>query len=200
MELNSAIRESEELAHWLDKNIDGTSIKSDDRSKIAGACLDVILEHQKAIALLSDRKLHGSAAALVRSVFESYVRGVWFYYSATEQELEKFKEKDKLNKRFHELIEDLEKHEVFSEGVLSDVKELSWETMNSFNHSGFYQVVRRHKGDEISPNYSDDEVIDALESANSFSILAAIAIAGIARNEVLAVSVFNRGMKYFKKP
>ena len=199
MKLISAIKESEELIQWLDQNIDGIQIKSDDRSRIAAGCLDMALEHQKSIVLLTAHKLHGSAAALVRLVFESYVRGVWFFYSASEDQLQEFKEKDKLDKKFHELIEDIEKHEAFSEGILSNVKELSWGAMNSFTHSGFYQVVRRNKENEIAPDYTDEEILDALESANSFAILTAIAIADISGNEALAHSVYERGMKFFKK-
>ena len=199
MNLDSAINDSERLIQWLDQNIDGVEYEASDRSKIACACLDMALEHQKAIVLLSAKKLHGSAAALVRSIFESYVRGVWFYHSATEQELERFKEKDKLDKTIQELIDDLEKKPPFTEGTLSNVKKVSWDVMNSFTHSGLYQVIRRHKGDEMSPNYSDKEIIDALESANSFAILTGIAIANIAKNDELAVAVFERGMKYFNK-
>ncbi|OGI53175.1 MAG: hypothetical protein A3E57_03800 [Candidatus Muproteobacteria bacterium RIFCSPHIGHO2_12_FULL_60_33] len=198
MNLEIAIRESEELIQWLDKNIDGIEIKSNDRSRIAAGCLDMALEHQKAIVLLTSHRLYGSAAALVRLVFESYVRGVWFFYSASGKELQEFKN-DKLGKTFDELIKDIEKHEAFSEGILSDVKKLSWKVMNSFTHGGFYQVVRRNKETEISPNYSDEEIIDALESANSFAILTAIAIADMANNVTLANSIYERGMEFFKK-
>ena len=71
--------------------------------------------------------------------------------------------------------------------------------MNSFTHCGFYQVVRRNKEIEIAPNYSDEEIIDALESANSSAILTAIAIADMANNVTLANSIYERGMEFFKK-
>jgi hypothetical protein len=169
MKIETAIQESEELIQWLDKNIDGVEIKSNDRSRIAAGSLDMVLEHQKAIVLLTSHCLYGSAAALVRLIFESYVRGVWFYYSASDEELHEFKN-DRLDKTFNELIKDIEKHEAFSEGILSDVKKLSWKVMNSFTHGGFYQVVRRNKETEIAPNYSNEEIINALESANSFDV------------------------------
>ncbi len=199
MKVDRAIHESEELIQWLDQNIDGIEIKSNDRSRIAAGCLDMALEHQKAIILLTSHRLYGSAAALVRLVFESYVRGVWFFYSASDEELQEFKN-DKLDKTFDELIKDIEKHEAFREGTISNVKKLSWKVMNSFTHSGFYQVVRRNKETEIAPDYSDKEILDALESANSFAILTAIAISDIANNEALAYSVYERGMQFFKKP
>ena len=156
------------------------------------------LEHQKSIVLLTANSLFGSAAALVRLEFEAYVRGVWLLYCASDLEIEKFK-KDKFKKNFGQLIEDIEKHEAFNVGTLSHVKKVSWKAMNSFTHSGLYQIVRRNTANEIMPNYTDAELIDALETANSFGILTAIAISDMARNETLAKKVFDRGQEYFKK-
>ena len=198
MKLEIAIQESEQLIQWLDAHIDGVEVSSNDRTRLAAGCLDMVLEHQKAIVLLTARHLYGSAAALVCLVFESYVRGLWLYYSASEDELEDFK-KDRLRKSFGQLIEDIEKHDAYSEGILSNVKELSWKVMNSFKHTGFYQVVRRNKESDISPDYSEDEILDGLESANAFAVLTAIAIASIAKDESLAYSVYVYGMEFFKK-
>lgn len=198
MKLPKAIQESEQLIQWLDARIDGTEVSSDDRTRLAAGCLDMVLEHQKAIVLLTANHLYGSAASLVCLVFESYVRGIWLYFSASERELEDFKN-DQLRKTFAQLIEDVEKHEAYSEGVLSSVKDLSWKVMNSFKHTGFYQVVRRNKASEIAPNYSEEEILDGLESANAFAILTAIAIATLAKDEHLAYSVYERAMEFFKK-
>ncbi len=69
--------------------------------------------------------------------------------------------------------------------------------MNSFTHSGFYQVVRQNTSDAIISNHTDEELRDALETANSFGFLTAIAIANIASDEELALSVFERGKGFF---
>lgn len=198
MRVETQIHEAEELIQWLDSNIDGLDIPANDRMRLAAGCLDMALEHQKSIALLTANSLFGSASALVRLEFEAYVRGVWLLYCASDLEIEKFK-KDKLEKNFGQLIEDIEKHEAFNVGTLAHVKKVSWKAMNSFTHSGLYQIVRRNTANEIIPNYTDAELIDALETANSFGILTAIAISDMARNETLAKKVFDRGQEYFKK-
>ena len=69
--------------------------------------------------------------------------------------------------------------------------------MNSFTHSGFYHIVRRNKDREISPNYSEEEILDAIETTNSLSILISIAVADIANDNDLAIEVFDKGMEYF---
>lgn len=198
MSVEAQILESEELIQWLDSNIDGLDIPSNDRMRLAAGCLDVALEHQESIVLLTANSLFGSAAALVRSEFEAYVRGVWLLYCASDSEVEKFK-KDELEKNFGQLINDIEKHEAFNGGTLSHVKKTSWKAMNSFTHSGLYQIIRRNTENEIMPNYTDEELIDALDTANSFGILTAIAISDMAHNEELAKKVFDRGQDFFKK-
>lgn len=80
MRVETQIRESEQLFQWLDSNIDGLDIPSDDRTRLAAGCLYMVLEHQKAIVLLTANSLFGSVASLVRVEFEAYIRGVWLFY------------------------------------------------------------------------------------------------------------------------
>ena len=196
MKVEEEVKKSEKLIRWLDKKIDGLEIPSIDRCRIGAGCLDMALEHQKAIVTLTAKSLHGSAGALVRLQFESYVRGIWILFCATDKQIEKFKE-DKLDKSFRNLIEEIEKLEVYSEGVLSHVKNESWRAMNSLTHSGFYQVVRRNKPDSICSNYTDDEILDALSTANSFAILTAVEIANLAKNEPLTLEFLEKAKEYF---
>ena len=197
MRIEPQLRKSQQLIQWLDSKVDGLEIPSNDRMRLAAGCLDMALEHHKSIILLTANSLHGSAAALVRLLFEAYVRGVWLLYCASEQEIEQFKE-DKLVKMFGQLIAELETHEAFNVGTLSHVKHTSWKAMNSFTHTGLYQVVRRNTLEKIRANYTDKELIDALETANSCGILTAFAIEGMAGNEEFALAVFERGQVFFE--
>ncbi|MFQ5799877.1 MAG: hypothetical protein ACE5H0_14460 [Bacteroidota bacterium] len=74
MILGSRIQQAEQLIQWLDRRIDGVEVKSVFRHRLAGGCLDVALEHHKAIVLLVAHSLYGSAFSLVRLMFEAYVR------------------------------------------------------------------------------------------------------------------------------
>lgn len=198
MRVEKEIKEAERIIQWLDKKIDGLEISSEDRFRVAAGCLDMALEHHKSLVLLIANDLYGSAMALVRLVFESYIRGCWLAYCATEAQIRKFLD-DKLDKEFFELIADIEKHEAFNAGTLSLVKETSWTVMNSFTHSGFMQIARRNTSTSIVPNYTDEELIDAIETGDSFSLLTAIAIADLAGDEKLAKEVFEEGIQYFEK-
>lgn len=181
MQLTATLTRSYTLSRWLDSKIDGVAIPSTVRARMAGGCLDQALEHQKAIVLLVRRRHFGSALALVRLAFESYVRGVWLHQCATDGEVTKYT-KDKLKKDFGPMLEDIEKTDAFKEGALSTIKKRSWRAMNSFTHSGYSQAVRRNTSDSMEPNYDEYEVLEALQFANEIALLASVQVASLADN------------------
>ena len=191
MELATCIAKAEELIQWLDSQIDGVEIPSELRSRVAGGCLDVTLEHQKAIVLLVAQRLYGSAFALARLTFEAYVRGVWLHQCATDIEIKKF-EAETLKRIFASLLSDIEKLDSFRSGILSAVKKKSLPAMNSFTHTGFSQVVRRNKEGSIEPNYDEGELLEIVNFAGGLGIMAAVEIAHLANNKVLANALLEK--------
>ncbi len=199
--VNKRIEQSEDLINWLDRFIEGLSIPTNDRAVIAAACEEVALEHHKSIVLTTTAQFHGSAFALVRIEFEAYVRGQWLRYCASDDEVVRFKERDKLNKTFGEIIGDLEGEEAFNVGAVSDIKQKSWRDMNSFTHTGLLQVIRRISPTEVGSNYPEEEIVGVLDFADSIAILAALAIVNVttgklADKEALAERLLER-MKEF---
>ncbi|NTV14183.1 MAG: hypothetical protein HGA96_09690 [Desulfobulbaceae bacterium] len=185
------ITESEKLIQWLDKKIDGLEFPGDDRSRIVAGCFDMALEHQKAVILLIANKLTGSAFSLIRSQFESYIRGLWLKNCASEKEIYKFKN-NKFEKKFNELIADVEKIEGYEGGTLSRTKKSGWAAMNSFTHSGFSQIVRRITESTIESNYDKEEIIEAINFANAIGLLSGLEIAFLSGNESLSVEILEK--------
>ena len=190
MTRDQVIQQSENYIQWLDRRIDCLEVKADLRSRLAVGCLDTALEHQKAIVLLVAKQLHGSAFALVRSIFEAYVRGIWLHRCAEEADLEKFV-KGHIPK-FSMLLDAIERLDGFENGVLSVAKDHSWKIMNSFTHTGFDQIVRRHTENTIEPNYDEEEILEVVNFANAIGSLAAIAICELAGNVELANSLLEK--------
>jgi len=199
MKIDEKIKKAEALIQWMDQRIDGLEISSDDRTRISAGCLDISLEHQKAIVLLIANKLIGSAFSLARLLFEAYIRGLWLGRCATEQEIEKYQQ-DKLRKTFETLVQEIEQLEGFNEDVLSKVKAANWNSLNSYTHSGYLQIVRRNKTDTIEPNYDDEEIIDMLGFANAIGMLSALQIALIAGKEKLAMELLEKSKTELGKP
>jgi len=196
MNTQEIIDKSEALIQWLDKQIDGLEISSEERMRLSAGCLDMALEHQKAIVLLVANKLYGSAFSLARLIFEAYVRGVWLQMCASDTEIEKYKN-DKLEKNFSTLIQDIENCDGFEEGILSAAKTANWISMNSFTHSGYLQAVRRNKEETIEPNYTDEEIIELLNIANALGMLSALQMALLADKKELANGMLEKAKIMF---
>jgi hypothetical protein len=188
MDVVTLIKRSEEIIQKIDATLHGAAISSDARHRLSGACLDVAIEHQKAIVVLINRKFYGSAFALVRAQFETYIRGLWLERCATDTEVDDFK-RDKIDKSFKAIIENIENCEGYNVGVLSSVRVKSWDTMNSYTHGGYMQVVRRMSEDYMEPNYSEEEIIEVLNFANSIGMLAALEITIMTNKQDLVESI-----------
>lgn len=189
--MHEEIIKSEALIQWLDTQIDGLEFPNEERTRLASSCLDVALEHQRAIVLLIANKLYGSAFSLIRIIFESFVRGVWLQMCATNDELEKYKT-EKIEKKFGTLIEEIEQCEGFKNGILSAAKTENWKHMNSFTHSGFSQSIRRSKEDSIEPNYTKDEIREVLNVANALGMLSALQITILANKQDLSIQLLEK--------
>jgi hypothetical protein len=191
MNLAGAIQQANDSIQWLDRQTDGVALNANRRTLLAAGCLDMAVEHQKAITLLIENKLSGSALSLVRLLFESYIRGLWLKYCATDSDLERFSQ-DKDIGKFSDILAAVEQNEGYKSGILSQAKLRSWQTMNSFTHTGISQVSRRHSEGYVEANYSDDELIEAIQFSCAIGWLVAIAICDLADNVALAEVILGK--------
>ncbi len=100
MRIQNLVTKSNELIQWLDEHVYDLNLIEDahSRSRLAVSCFYVALEHHRAIVLLISHNLHGSARPLIRILFDAFIRGLWLYRCASDDDLEYFKKKDKLKK------------------------------------------------------------------------------------------------------
>lgn len=169
----NSVQESEELYKWLASKLDGRSIPSDLRTRSAAACLDLTMEHQVAITILMKHEIYGSAFALARCIFESFIRGAWLSNCANEKQVEDYSN-DRLELKFYELIYELETTDGYSDGALTKVKKASWKYLNSLTHGGAHQTVRRNTNDFIEPDYEPEVIEEIIWFGNCISILAGL--------------------------
>ncbi|MEO7030536.1 MAG: hypothetical protein ABI147_14165 [Acidobacteriaceae bacterium] len=69
----------------------------------------MLIEHQEAILLLVMHGMAGSASALVRPIVEGAFRAIWINLPATDEEVKRFNEKDKIDLEFGEIATELDK-------------------------------------------------------------------------------------------
>lgn len=194
-----ALARGVEVTRWIDRNLHGLEIATDQRVSLASGCLDMALEHHKAILVLcaqQGRPLYGSAFALLRSIFESYIRGIWLHECATTKNLDDF-ENDKFHVKFYEMINDLEKLPAYSAGVLSKAKEAGWGRMNSFTHCGIRQVTRRFSATHVEPDYGKEEIREAINFASSTAMLSFMHVACMVGDQQLVDNVLKKFKEFF---
>ena len=86
------LKKSECIMRWCVSKFGGMRIPQLPNSKrlqLASACWHVTIEHSMAILELVHATLHGSALALVRSMYEAYIRGMWLMYVATDEDIDR---------------------------------------------------------------------------------------------------------------
>ena len=171
---------------WLNEKYRDISLSGGTREHIAYACLDTALEHQMAIELLGRASLYGSMHALLRSLFEAFIRGSWFARCATDDEIEYFRRKDDIKKGFGTLVKEVETALGHQEAVLTNIKLKSWDAMNSFTHTGVAQLSRRSGANALELAFPERDIISVLRAAGSMGLLAAMEMATIAGLEDLA--------------
>jgi hypothetical protein len=186
--MTKLLNKSKSIATSIDDAIHEAKIKSDNRSIISGGCFDVVLEHQKAITLLAESRLLGSAFALIRAIYESYIRGLWIRYAATDGEISNFIT-DNIKTGITDMIINIEKIPGFDVGALSAIKSASYSSMCSYTHSGWMQIGRRFNNQYIESNYSYGEVEEVLNFSNSIALLAAHEIAKMTEDIELIIKV-----------
>jgi hypothetical protein len=185
------------LVQRLALKIEGLEFPASDRNRLAAACFHQALEHHEAIVVLVRRKLFGSVMALVRPMFEIYIRGVWSHVCASDADLEKF-QKCKVRREFAEFVSDIESHEGYNVGVLSRVKKRSWPAMNDYTHGGPLQVIRRITPDSIASQYSDEQISEVVAFAGAVGYWATSEVALFAGREDIATELLGE-LKTTKK-
>lgn len=189
----TAERIKEGFAHheWCNERLDGLDVPRDRRIMMTIACADQALEHHVAIMRLLDSRIYGSAFALVRPIYESFVRGVWLYRCAEEVQLDRY-EAENHQVHFNEMVEQIETSSPFDVRVLSNLKKQAWGAMNSYTHSGYRQLGRRFSGSEVRPSYEADEIDEVAKLTNWVSLLSFQHIVVVLGRDDLANEVLER--------
>ncbi|WP_368225742.1 hypothetical protein [Aeromonas sp. R1-1] len=156
----------------LESGLNEIKLPRSEKVMIASSYFSICMEHQRSILTLIELKLYGSASSLLRCLFESYVKGLWFQYCALPQDIEKLR-KNKFDKKFSALVIDLESSRNSNVTGLSNAKKHIWECLNNYTHSGPAQIAKRISGSNIEPNYTDGFVRDLISFANNYGLLAA---------------------------
>jgi hypothetical protein len=132
--------------------------------------ISVLIEHQESVLLLVMHDNAGSASALVRPIVEGAFRGLWINLPATDEEVKKFNEKDKINLEFGALATALDTAYGMGD-FFQDFKTRTWKHLNSYTHGGMHQIGRRFVKHEVANNYSEDEIYEMTTTVTTMVII-----------------------------
>ena len=121
--------------------------------------ISVLVEHQESVLLLVMHEKAGSASALVRPVVEGGYRALWIGLPATDEDVKRFNEKDRIDLEFGEIATALDKAYDMGD-FFQDFKTRTWKHLNSYTHGGMHQIGRRFVQHEVVNNYSEQEIYE----------------------------------------
>ena len=107
--LEAELKLAEEVVDGVKRVLSDHKFFDDEWSTTVISFIAQGIEHHAAILLLLRSKLIGSGFALVRSFIEILVRGVWITACATEGQVKKFRDEDKLDLMFGQMSDAIDK-------------------------------------------------------------------------------------------
>ena len=165
----SALLASVELSRWIDGEHPKTRGNSD--NAISAAFYAIALDHREAILLLLRHGARSAAFALVRSVYEAWIKAVWAHTSATPSELQRISSAEagampKLETMIRRLDSLPDSKQIFSA-----IKRIEWGPMSDYAHGDQRQVSRWIDETGIGSTHSDDETEDVLRILDVYAVL-----------------------------
>ena len=186
----------------IDKELDGLSFDSKGRNNLSAALFDVAIEHSKAIVVLFENSLNASSYALVRPLFESFIRAAWIQHCASDEQIANLIKKDKFPLHFGEMLESVEKDRNWA-GTLSNIKQTALKNMHSYTHGGMQIVARRFKDGSLFHAIDKEEIDEVIKFVALLAFLSFNEIALIAKtsnkDNVIIEMYDDMGRWYFPK-
>jgi hypothetical protein len=189
MSIDVEFQHAKAIMFWVQAHLDGRKLPglpTLKRHQLASGCLHVAVEHSQAIIVLVEEKLFASALALVRPLFESYLRGTWLLNAATDAQID-----DAGRDKFPgagAMVDNLEKVGL----SLTHVKQQWWDALCSYTHTGYQQIGARLTSEGLGSNYKDEEVEMALKMSSNFALVTVMQFAALADDEALAKAALER--------
>ena len=198
--MNEVQEELRTVVAWISEQTSGMPLPPDRRARMALGCLDLAIEHQAGICLLADKSLWGSVYALVRCMFDAFVRGVWLARCASELELESFELAGLRGKPFRDLVDEVERALGHSRGVLSKLRTSSWAIFSDFTNAGADPGRRRGDPNGNGRNYPAADTDQALRLATALGLLSATELAALSGHRDVALACKARVVKFATNP
>lgn len=150
-----------------------------EKNRAAAASFGIAQDHHAAIVSLMKNTFYSSSFALLRSLFEAYLRGLWLKHCATDTQVSIFFRGGEPPKT---MVADIESTEAFTDGVLSRIKKDNWSAMCSFTHTGGLHLQRWQSQDCVEPTFPPEELEACLNWAELFGAMAGLELVQLSKS------------------
>jgi hypothetical protein len=153
------------------------------RVQLSLAYYRIVLEHHNAIARLLEIRLHASAFALARPLYEALIKGMWLGLIATEEVAERHARGKELD-QVAPLIEQLQSTELppVVSAQLQKVKQKYWKVLSSLTHAGHAQVRNWLNATGVQPAYEPAALEELVNFACFMALSAGVEMARLGGN------------------
>jgi hypothetical protein len=172
-QLRAEIVLSGQLASWIGDQIENANVPGTPRVRNAMALYHIAFSHHPAVLTLIDRSFKISALALLRPLFESYLRGVWVEVSAKDDELVSF-----LKGLSSPNFKTLEKaaRQASKDESLAELAKMLWGRFSHFTHSGAGLINRNQNQEILGDATPDKDCMAAIFFCDAVVLLASIRV------------------------
>jgi hypothetical protein len=199
MDLRALLVASDELAEELRAFLAAIpSASPHPRLQASEAACFVALEHWDAARALLGTGLLASGAVVHRAQYEALVRSIWLLFAASEEQINKHfsrlsPESEQSAKNIPlvaEMLRQLSTRAPKEAYIpLLEFKEVSWQALNSFVHTGRHAIRRNHDG------YPTALVVGVLQNCNGlgvFTYMQAVLVSGFAELQKDVIRIGDR--------
>jgi len=173
------ILEAVEFGNALSHLVTGRNLTTTDgnrqRIRMAAAAFAIAQDHHHAIVFLLKNTFHSSSMALLCSLFEAYLRGVWLRHCATDTEVQTVME-EKEHPHTAIMITAIEALPEWGEGTLSRIIKHGWKEMCDFVHTDGLHLQRWQSQDEIEPTFDPAELEACLNYAELLAAMSGLEV------------------------
>lgn len=150
-----------------------------ERNRAAGACFGIARDHHGAIVFLMRVTFYSSSFALLRCLFDAYLRGLWLRHCANDTQVTAvFRGNEEPPKT---MVAEIEAIPAFVGGVLSRIKKVNWRAMCDYMHTGGLHLQRWQSEDGIEPKFEPAELEECLNFAELFGAMATLELAQMSK-------------------
>lgn len=150
-----------------------------EKNRAAAGAFGIAQDHHAAIVFLMKNTFYSSSFALLRSLFEAYLRGLWLKHCASDTQVSAFFRGGEPPKT---IVAEIELTEAFSGGVLSRFKRENWGAMCAFTHTGGLHLQRWQSQDSVEPTFAPEELEECLNYAELIGAMAGLELVQLSKS------------------